>query len=889
MNLGRRKLVEEVFRQVAALPMVERQIYLEQVCNKHPGLQSEVENLLAAHDETELMEASAALASSQIARDGVFSPREQDQIGNYRLLRKIGEGGMSEVYLAVRADDEYRKRVALKVVRRGYEQEDLIRRFRIERQILAGFDHPNIATFFDGGSTEQGLLYFVMEYIEGVAVDEYCNRNQMTVVQRLELFRTICGAVQYAHQNLVVHRDIKPHNILVTTDGVVKLLDFGIAKLLNPDHFAEPVEYTAAWQRPMTTSYASPEQVQGTLVGTPSDVYSLGVLLYKLLTGQLPHRMAECSPNELASLVVEKEPDLPSKTITTDPEASSRVRSCHPDQLRRQLSGDLDNIVLKALRKEPHRRYGSADQFSEDIRRYLKQLPVNARRGTLSYRAGKFLRRNRVPLVVASAFVFLLIGYAITIAVQTSRIAHERDQARRERDRAEQVMTVLEEIFKVSDPHEAGENISAKEILERGTDRVIHELEGQPELQGTLMTAIGNVYRNLGLLDKSRHLLEIGLVARREVLGDDHPDVEQSLHSLGRLLRQSGEYTDAEPLLRDTLNRRIARYGRRHPLVAESSHELARLLQEIGEYKEAEMLFRKAIRVHEETEGRNRAITYMLTDLAILLSEMGSFTQAEALFRESLDLRREILGNDHLLVGVGLNDLGVFLGMQGKLERAEPLLREALVIRRKVLGENHPQVAENLNNLARLLKEKGAYDESAAFYREALEIEKFRLGDTHPRVGIIAKNLARLLHNKGDLDEAEQLYLWSLKVLREALGEGHSNVGATLSALGKFLVDDGRAIEGERELRKALGIFRKSLPDDHWLIGETRSYLGECLLAQGKVEEAEIHLVAGYESLRDTRGDRHARTLAALQRLVGFYEAIENERAAASYRAMVFQ
>jgi serine/threonine protein kinase len=431
----RMKKIEKIFDGALQRSAAERAAFLDRACGDDDNLRREVEGLLAADSRAgEFLEQPIAEHGIELRPQG--SAPGGELVGAYRLLRRIGEGGMSEVYLAVRADDEYQKRVALKIIRQDLDREDMLRRFRTERQILAGLDHPNIAKLLDGGTTEGGLPYFVMDYIEGVPVDQYCDRGKLTLRERLELFRSVCSAVQYAHQNLVVHRDIKASNILVTSDGVPKLLDFGIAKLVKPDQFAQQAEYTATWLRPMTPRYASPEQVQGKLVTTASDVYSLGVLLYHLLTGHFPYRLEGRPPTELARLVVEEQPEKPSTAITrveTDPRARTRepvsadvvskARRTQPPQLRRQLAGDLDNIVLMALRKEPQRRYASVEQFAEDTRRYLRGLPVLARQDTLGYRTSKFLRRNWLGVAVATGFVLLLVGFALTMVVQANRIA----------------------------------------------------------------------------------------------------------------------------------------------------------------------------------------------------------------------------------------------------------------------------------------------------------------------------------------------------------------------------------------------------------------------------------------------------------------------------------
>ena len=389
---------------------------------------------------------------------------EGQVIGPYKLIRKIGQGGMGAVYLASRDDDEYKKRVAIKLVKRGMDSEEVLNRFRHERQILASLDHPNIARLLDGGTTEDGLPYFVMEYIEGTPVDTYCDERRLSINERLNLFRKVCSAISYAHQNLVVHRDIKPGNILVTSNGEPKLLDFGIAKLLNPELYAQTILTTALSTRLMTPDYASPEQVRGRKITTATDIYSLGVVLYELLTGHRPYRIKSYTQEEIERIICRETIEKPSTAINRvvtgkdgaqqtaiTPEIVSETREGQPEKLRKRLAGDLDNIVLMAMRKEPERRYVSAEQFSEDIRRHLEGLPVIARKDTFAYRASKFIRRNKIGVAAAAAFLILAV-------TATALIINQSIRASRERDKAQQVSRFLVELFNVSDPGEARGN-----------------------------------------------------------------------------------------------------------------------------------------------------------------------------------------------------------------------------------------------------------------------------------------------------------------------------------------------------------------------------------------------------------------------------------------------
>ena len=559
---------------------------------------------------------------------------------------------MGTVYLAVRDDDQYEKQVAIKLVRRGMDTDFIVDRFRHERQILASLDHTNIARLLDGGTTEDGLPYFVMEYIEGSPINQYCDDRRLSTVERVKLFRTVCSAVQYAHQNLVVHRDIKPSNIIVTPEGVAKLLDFGIAKLLALDAVGQAQAATVTMMRPMTPDYASPEQVRGRAITTAADIYSLGVLLYELLTGRRPYRVKTFTPQEIEQVICEQEPEKPSTAIDRG-EAQN-------EKTRRRLRGDLDNIVLMAMRKEPERRYASVEQFSDDLRRHLEGLPVRARKDTLAYRAEKFVRRHKVGVAMAALMLALVVG-AIVIVLGESR------RAARERDKAERVSAFLVNIFKVSDPDEArGKTVTAREILDKGAERIEVELKDQPEVQATLMNTVGLVYRGLGLYEEAGVLIEKSLIIRRELHGGEHVEVAKSLNDLGWIYIEKQKPAEAEPLLREALDMRRRLLGD-HPDVAQS-----------------------------------------MNFLGFALFDKGDDDTAERLFRESLAMRRRFLG-EHMDVAQSLNNLGLTLHDKGDYDGAEPLFEEAIAIDRKLIYGDHPTVATHLNNLALLKLNKNDY------------------------------------------------------------------------------------------------------------------------------------------------------------------------------------
>ncbi len=810
MDPDRRRRALKVLGTCLELGESERRAYLEEVCAGDEELRREVSELLEARSE------AASFLEQDDKEQAAFNPVRDDEIegrriGPYKVLRLLSRGGMGAVYLAVRQFEGFEKRVALKLLQPDLqEREEILWRFRTERRILASLDHPNIARFLDGGTTDSGQPYFVMEYVEGQPIDRYCDAHRLSTGQRLELFRTVCSAVQAAHQNTVVHRDIKPANILVTSGGVPKLLDFGIVKLLNPELVAPSIAHTVL--KPLTPEYASPEQVKGEPITTASDVYSLGVLLYELLTGHRPYRFESYLPSEMERTVCELEPEHPSTAVlrreerpggaVLTPESVSRTRNADPRRLQRRLSGDLDNIVLMALRKEPRRRYASAAQLAEDIGRHLEGRPVIARGDSFTYRAGKFLRRHRLGVAVASAFLAATIGFGAVMAVQRSQVA-------RALERAERVTAFLTELFEVSDPF-----VSTRELLDTGAQKLGRDLEGQPEVRAELEGKVGVIYGRIGLYDRASPLLESALETHRRLFGERHPKVAASLDDLGILRQQTGDYDAAERLLRQALGMRRELFSGDHADTAESLNNLGNLLVQKGDFLAAERQLREALdmfrrlgRAHEEAE--------CLSDLALLLKEKGDRETAEKLLREALGIFRQRYGDDDLNTVTCLSNLAFLLRDQGQLEAAEGHFREVLERFSRRFGTGHSYVAQAQHNLAGVLLARGEIAESEALYRASLEMRRELLGDEHALVAQSLGKLGGLLRAKGRDDEAEAAYRESLDILRRRLGDDHPHVALNLVRLAELLRDAGETAAAKSAASEALAIYRRKLPPDH--------------------------------------------------------------------------
>jgi eukaryotic-like serine/threonine-protein kinase len=905
--------IEEVFGAILALPAGEREAHLTELCGGDAELRSEVRSLLAADAGASRFLERPALPTSVALPPPSATGRH---FGPWRVERLLGEGGMASVYLGVRDDGEFSQQVAIKVFGYATDRFNLLERFRAERQILASLDHPNIARLLDGGTTEDGLPYLVMEYIDGVPLDRYCTGRELGIDARIDLFRQVCAAVQYAHQNLVVHRDIKPSNILVTADGRPHLLDFGIAKLLEGSTLWPLVTMTG--QRLMTPSYASPEQISGGPITTASDVYSLGVLLYLLLTGRLPYRVSSERVGAVEQAVLEQEPERPSTAVShaaigiggtggTAPPAAA-----FDQRLVRRLAGDLDNIVLMALRKEPQRRYASVEHLAEDLRRHREGMPVRARPSTFGYRAAKFVGRHPVGIGLAAGTFLLVLGLAVVMTIQAARLARQRDEIRRERDKAVEVAGLLEEVFAVSDPGESrGETVTARELLDQGAAR-LGELKKQPEVEAALATTIGKAYRGLGLNARARPLLERSLALRREVYGAEHPAVAESLEALGVLAQVQGDFDRAETLHRQALAMRRKTLGPEDPAVAESLDSLGSDLLLKAQYDAAEPLFREAIAINRRLGGDNQQvatslgnlgllekqrghpeeaeklyrealgvmrrvfgpahpmIATQLNNLASLQAERGDLAGAEASYREALAVAHRLYGDEHPEIALELNNLAAALLLRGDSAAAEPLLRRSLAMRRKLLGPEHEQVAMGLNNLAKVLEDQGRQAAARPLYEESLRITRKAFGGEHPRVGTTLANLATLSAAEGDLATAEPLARQALAIRRKALGEEHPDVGASLVILGNLRCARGAPAEAEPLLRQGLQVLRAALPAGHVRTADAESLLGACLAVRGRNEEAGPLLLSGYEALVRSRGPAHAKTVAACERLNAF-------------------
>jgi serine/threonine-protein kinase len=827
--------LKEVFQDALDVPTIER---LEFVRSKTAGddeLFDKVKNLLDAYEEADDFIEKPTVSVSHFVSDTPKFSLIGQQIGSYKIESEIGRGGMGAVYLAKRADKEFDKKVAIKLIKRGLDTDEIIKRFRNERQILAGFDHPNITRLIDGGATQDGLPYLVMDYVKGEPLTKYCQRRNLSINERLKLFLKVCSAVRYAHQNLIIHRDLKPSNVLVTKDGVPKLLDFGIAKLIADDTNDETQSNTML--HVMTPEYASPEQIQGKPITTSTDVYSLGVVLYELLTGERPFRVKSKNAEEISKIITDSDPLKPSDVLTKgekklEQSVDGRKRVISTSSriafAASQLRGDLDNIILMAMRKEPTRRYESVEQFAGDIQRYLSGLPVIAQEDTFIYRASKFVGRNKTGVAAGIGVAASLIAGIISTSRQSRIAKRERDTARREAHKAERINQFLQKTLSSADPSEHGKDTTVLQALQFAAEQIESEFADQPEIQADLKTTIGKTYLNLEQVAKAEpHLLSAWEI-RRKVLPENSEEIALSLNNLGLLHRIKGDFPTAETLFHRSLKILHEIYGEKHLLIAEVLENLGFLSILQGKHEEALKIYYKELAMLNGLKGRNHpATTRTLSRLADCFGIMGNYKGAEKLSRQALKIIETHYPKTHPDV------IEVTAGLANTLLRtnqteAENLLYELLQTREKVFSKESPQYAWTLYNLAFLMNIQQRFDEGQKFAERIIALRNKSINEEHPVISAALQMSAIAFMGMGNPEKAEPL------------------------------------------LRESLILRQNTLSADHWILDTSKSILGECLAQIGNYAGAETFLFQSYKNLKEKLGKDHEQTKNAFLRIKNF-------------------
>jgi eukaryotic-like serine/threonine-protein kinase len=848
-------------------------------------------------------------------------------IGPYQLVRQLGEGGMGVVYHAQQLQP-IRRDVALKVIKPGMDSKQVISRFESERQALAMMDHPNIAHVFDAGTTDRGLPYFVMELVDGVSITRYCDSKHLTVRERIAVFIPVCKAIQHAHQKGIIHRDIKPSNVLVTqleNQPVGKVIDFGLVKALG-GHISDATIMTIVGTVLGTLDYMSPEQAElgRQDIDTRTDVYSLGAVLYELLTGTTPlehELLAKASYVEALQRVREEEPKRPSTRLRQSGglKNTAALRHCDPAKLPKLLSQELDWIAMKALEKDRTRRYETVNGLARDLQRYLEGEPVEAAPPSAAYRTRKFVRKHRLWLATMAAFVAVLVVGVVVSTWMAVRAGRAEQEAQVVND-----FLLNDLLAQASSRNQArpgtkpDPDLKVRTALDRAAARIEGKFRSQPALEASIRDTIGRTYTDLGLYSDAQQQLERAFLLRRGSRGEQHTETLDTGSHLADLYMKQGKYDQAEALLTKVLEGQRRTQGEDHPDTSETRDDLAQVYMRQGKYARAEPLYLKSVEVRRRVQGEDHVDTLAsITGLATLYFYEGKYAQAEPLFTKLLEAERRVRGEDHPDTLNLMNSLAATYISQGKDAQAEPLYLKAVEARRRVLGENHPITLGSISNLADLYRVQGKYAEAESLYVGVLAIQRRLLGEEHPNtltymnnlafvylaqgkyaqagplfmrvletrrrllgeehpetLNVLA-NVAELYRKQGKYDQAEALLTKVLEGQRRTQGEDHVRTGRTLASLGRLQLQQQKYSEAEIALLEALKVFKKTAPDT-WARYECESMLGASLVGQKKYAEAEALIVSGYEGILQRRELIPAQNRIALdearQRVVRLYQ-----------------
>ena len=874
MDPERWREVQDCFHRFAALPPAEREARVRAECAT-PELADDVLALLAEDERGgSLLDGEVRPLAEGLLDPGAPGLPPMD-FGPYRVRSLLGEGGMGVVYLAERAD--LGSRAAIKVLRDAWLSPARRERFAAERRTLAQLRHPSIAQLLHADSLPDGTPWFAMEVVEGLPLTEYCRVHGTSIEGRLELFRAVCEAVRHAHGQAVIHRDLKPSNILVTADGSVKLLDFGIAKHVEG---LEAADLTRTGQRFMTPAYASPEQLRGERVGVQSDVYSLGVVLYELLTLRAPFDLAGRSPAEAVTVLTGSEPPRPSALARAGRGSAAAPRARADGRV---AWADIDVLCLTAMHPDPRRRYASVEALIRDLDHFLADEPLEARPDAFGYRLGKLLRRRRVPVAAGAAALVTVVGL---VAFYTWQLTRARDDALAQAARTGRIQRFLLDLFEGGDPSAGpSEDLRVATLIERGVEE-LRALEREPVLQAELQRDLGTILQQLGELERADGLLAAALERQRALLGPEDPETAGTRVALALLRVEQARFAEAEREVRAGLDALLARLGPAHPATLRAQAALGRVLEARGDYAGAIAANEELVRRLGPDGPPSAELADALGQLADSRFYAGHHAAAEALNRDLVDLVRRLYGERHPRVGDVLVNLGACLAARGLHRDAEGLYREGLAILSAFYGEDHHRTAGCKTMLGRVLVQESDLEEGVALLRAALAVQERVHGPVHPSVASVLNDLGSAALQEGRLDEAEELFARMLDVQREVhAGREHPLVATAASNLASVLAAKLEIDPAVELYREAIGIYERTLSPASAEAGIARIKLGRALLRHGRPAEAEVESRAGYGIVgalgpaQETWLDLARRDLAAA------YDALGQPELARRFRA----
>jgi len=876
MERARWQRIQSIFHDAADVPEAQRKTFVEAACGDDQELIREVVAMLdqdaSGHSLLDRNLADIAHETfSQSARPSLILK----EIGPYRILRLLGEGGMGVVYLAERSD--LGTHVAFKVLRDAWLSPARRERFATEQRTLAQLNHPSIARIYDADILDDGTPWFVMEYVDGSPLTQYCRKLNCSVEQRLLLFRLVCEAVQHAHSHAVIHRDLKPSNIVVKNDGTVRLLDFGIAKQLESLDLA--VDQTMTGFRMMTPAYASPEQVRGDRVGVSTDVYSLGVILYELLTGQLPFDLSGLTPAEAGTVITEHEPGKPSAAVrrSTGSAAYSRFLS-----LGKTAWADLDGLCLNALHKDPSRRYPSVEALIRDIDHYLNGEPLEARPDAWQYRIVKFVRRNRRAVAVTAVSAILIVGLVVFF---TLRVAKARDAALAEAARTQRIQQFMINLFQGGDAAAGpSESLRVITVVNRGVQQA-KNLSHDPKVQAELFENLGSIYQKLGKFDEADGLLRSALDRRKSLFGADSREVAESLTALGLLRSDQAHLEEAEQLVRDGLEMARRHLPPNHPALAKASLAYGKVLAQRGFYDRAIDALNEAVRLQSAPGVAPADLATSLSMLADAHYSAGHYDVCRSLYTRVLDMHRQIYDSRHPLIADDLGSLAAVERDLGFYSEAEQLDRQALDIVQSYYGHDHPQTAGRLTALAESLTYEKKYDEAVAALEQALAIQERVYGPAHPSVAETINELGNVASMRDQLDEAETRFRRAVDIYRAVYGDHHYLVAIALSNVAGIAMDKKDYPRAEQLFRDVIRRYIETLPADNVNTGIAHVKLGRTLLRETKYRDAEFETRAGYDILIKQSSSSSSFIRAARKDLAVDYDALNEPQKAARFRA----